>query len=156
MDLLKVVLLVLLAAGLLLLVVPRPQDQESSLPTAQLVVTTGSGAFYRYATGTWIEYRTMYRYIEHYTWEDVEFRGQILQVISPSEFRVGTAKSTPSSSKYYEDVVYVSGYSGTRLLEGDLVTVRGTVRGPITYKTVLGASITLPWVECVSISLRYY
>jgi len=156
MDLLKLFVLVIGGAFLLGLVIAAVNPPEPAPATSQVVAVTGSGAFYRLATATRVEYRTLYRYVEHYVGEEVEFRGQILQVITPSEFRVGTAKAYASSSKYYEDVVYVSDYSGTRLLEDDLVTVRGYVRGLITYKTVLGASVTIPWVECVRITRGHW
>jgi hypothetical protein len=51
----------------------------------------------------------------------------------------------------WDDDVYVSGYSGTRLLEDDVVELIGTAHGLLDYETVLGATRTVPRLDAVSL-----
>ena len=49
----------------------------------------------------------------------------------------------PTSQYGWDDTVWVN-YSGSRVLEDDIIQVWGTVDGRRTYETVLGASVTIP------------
>ena len=46
---------------------------------------------------------------------------------------------------FWDDTIYVH-YSGSRLLEDDIIEFIGTVKGLITYESVLGGNITIPEV----------
>lgn len=68
----------------------------------------------------------------------IKVSGKVLQEQS-GVYRVATKGN-------YDDVVYVTymGDSGSRILEGDKVTIYGTYYGVYSYTTVMGASVTIP------------
>ena len=43
-------------------------------------------------------------------------------------------------------VTYTTDQVTGRILEDDILTIYGTVIGDYSYETVMGATITLPWV----------
>ena len=44
-------------------------------------------------------------------------------------------------------VTYDAGQVTGRILEDDILTIYGTVVGDYSYETVMGATITLPWIH---------
>lgn len=99
----------------------------------------------KYDTG--ITYDQLARYPDEYKGKFVKFYGKVLQVQESSGivvYRIGT-----SGGYYSDNVIYVMGNkvdTGGRILEDDYITVRGRSTGLYTYKSVLGASITIPSV----------
>jgi hypothetical protein len=91
-----------------------------------------------------VDYESVARNPDDYKGQQLAFTGRVLQVIegsSETDLRIATDGE-------YDDIVYV-GYDpsilgGTRVLEDDSVTVYGTCLGLYTYKSTLGASISLP------------
>ena len=53
---------------------------------------------------------------------------------------------TRTSYGYYEDTVFVfyTVKNGANVLEGDIVTMYGELRGLQEYETVLGTTVTIP------------
>ena len=49
----------------------------------------------------------------------------------------------------YDKVIYGTffGQTEARILEDDIITIYGTANGLKTYKTILGASVTIPEVS---------
>lgn len=100
-----------------------------------------------------LDYTGVSRNPSNYTGRHVKFDGKVLQVIEEEEyvsFRI-------ASRGNYDDVVYVSmaipeNYS--RILEDDKVTVSGVYMDLMTYETVMGASVTIPWIMADLVALR--
>lgn len=93
-----------------------------------------------------LTYEQLFRYNEKYIGEYVVLKGKVVQLIDDGKaFRLATRYDSVLQT-YWEDDVYVSGYSGERLMEDDIVRVYGQVKGLFSYITVLGAKRTIPWV----------
>jgi ribosomal protein L37E len=92
------------------------------------------------------------RYNEKYIGKIVYYRGGIIQSQNTNndyQFRIATLKSKYGG--YSDDVIFVN-YKGTRLLEGDVVDVWGTVNGLKTYTSVFGKEITIPEIDAIEIN----
>jgi peptidoglycan hydrolase-like protein with peptidoglycan-binding domain len=106
-----------------------------------------------YAKFKTIDYEEISRYPERHEGDPIKFDGKVVQVLgdraSGYELRVATKGS-------HSDVVYlfVSSDPGFGILEDDKIRVYGYVDEPVTYTTVLGASVTIPGILCESLALR--
>lgn len=106
-------------------------------------------------------YDDFFRNSDDYYGKDVHFRGEIIQVISQdangATLRVDVTKKGTYST-YYTDTIYVD-YDNydeietVKLLEGDIIDLYGIGSGEVTYTTVLGASMTIPSMDAIFISL---
>lgn len=100
-----------------------------------------------------LDYKGVSRNPSDYTGRYVKFDGKVLQVMEDDSlvsFRI-------ASKGNYDDVVYVSMTrpdSYSRILEDDKVTVSGVYFDLMTYETVMGASITIPWIWADLVALR--
>ena len=100
-----------------------------------------------------LDYKGASRNPSDYFGKHVQFTGKILQVIEEDtlvSFRI-------ASKGNYDDVVFVSmskpdNYS--RLLEDDKVTVSGVYFDLMSYETVMGATVTIPWIYADLVALR--
>ena len=100
-----------------------------------------------------LDYKGASRNPSDYFGKHVQFTGKILQVIEEDtliSFRIASKGS-------YDDVVFVSmskpdNYS--RLLEDDKVTVSGVYFDLMSYETVMGATVTIPWIYADLVTLR--
>jgi len=81
----------------------------------------------------------------------VKFTGTVVQVVSEasgandcSEYRIATKNG-------YDKVIFVliDNYGKSRILEDDKITVYGRCSGLYSYKTVLGAKVTIPLIDVV-------
>lgn len=101
-----------------------------------------------------VNYDDLFRSNEEYVGKIVRFRGQILQVVDSdgTEFRIATG-STAFGLGYSGDIVYVNGYSGSRLLENDVVDFWGSVTDLYSYRALLGNTITVPRVRTLKMVL---
>ena len=54
---------------------------------------------------------------------------------------------------FWDDLVWVN-YEGERLLQDDIVTFIGEVKGRYSYTTVLGATVTVPEITALVLSLE--
>lgn len=100
-----------------------------------------------------LDYNGVSRNPSDHTGDLVQFNGRVLQVIEEDElisFRIATKDD-------YDDVVLVSmakpeKYS--RILEDDDVVVNGMFLDLMSYETIFGATVTLPWILADSVTLR--
>ncbi len=100
-----------------------------------------------------LDYKGVSRNPSDYTGKYVKFDGKVLQVIEEE----GYVSFRIASRGNYDDVVYVSmaipeNYS--RILEDDKVTVSGVYMDLMTYETIMGASVTIPWIMADLVTLR--
>lgn len=102
-------------------------------------------------------YDEIFRNSSKYLNKKAKFTGEVVQVIGSSsmELRVNV---TRESYGYYTDTVYVtcnkSAFEGERVLEGDVITMYGTLMGTKTYTTVRGDEMTIPKFEAKIIELQ--
>lgn len=107
-----------------------------------------------------LDWKGVSRNPDKFEGQTVQFTGYILQVIE-NEFTSTTDETGYTRMSFnnygirvatkgkYDDVVYVilpyeAVEGGGRLLEDDKVTIYGKYDGLETYKTIMGASVTLP------------
>ena len=92
-------------------------------------------------------YNTIARDSESYKDTKVKFRGKVLQEGSLGIDGMNYIRFAVDSN--YDTVLFVTyttdQVSG-RILEDDILTIYGTVVGDYSYETVMGATVTLPWV----------
>lgn len=92
-------------------------------------------------------YNDLARNPDKYEGSFVKFQCRILQIASEASSAQYYSTYRAATRGRYDDVVYlyVDNYgSGARILEDDTITIYGYFDGLITYKTVLGASVTIP------------
>lgn len=89
-------------------------------------------------------YEEIARSPEEYKGKLAVFTGKVVQV-SGNVLRVSITRYGTYST-YYKDTIYVTyNYDeGLKVLENDIITIYGVLNGEKTYKTVLGAHVTIP------------
>lgn len=114
---------------------------------------------YKKKCGTY-SYKEIARNPDKYEGKYIKFTGKVVQVSeasSPLYYSVYRISVTNKGYGYYDDTVYVTcaNYGeGDRILEDDIVTFYGECQGTKTYETVMGANVTIPWVEAEFIELN--
>lgn len=90
------------------------------------------------------------RYPEEHKGELAVFTGEVSQVVEGSNSTTLLVSITKEGEyfSYYTDSVYVEyEFSDVlKVLEGDVITMYGELQGEKTYRTVLGASRTIPLI----------
>ena len=90
-------------------------------------------------------YDDIARYPDEHEKKLAKFTGKVIQVMrNENELQL---RVNVTEGKYtYEDTVYVfyTLENGVNVLEGDIITMYGELRGMIEYESVLGAKITIP------------
>lgn len=84
----------------------------------------------------------------------VKLVGEVIQTIYDGnivQLRVNITKE----NGYYSDTVYVRCIiEGDRILEDDIITIYGTAMGEVSYTSILGAEITLPYIEAEYVDIN--
>ncbi len=124
---------------------PTPTTASTPVPTPTLTYWEGVKA----EAGT-IDYKELFRNSEQYVGQNFYFRGKIVQVIEHGrniyDFRVNVATSG-------SDVVYIQGYRGQRLLDGDRIEFVGRSAGLQRYTSIFKQSITIPKLIPIAVRL---
>lgn len=97
-----------------------------------------------YDTG--ITYDKLARTPDQYIGKKVKFTGKVVQVMEGN----GQTQLRIAVSQNYDTILlvnYSSSITPERVLENDNITIRGVSQGLYTYKSTLGASITIPLVN---------
>ena len=103
-----------------------------------------------------IAYKELARNPETYKGTNVIYTGQVIQVQEDGNtvnLRVDVTKNTYG----YEDTVliqYDKSIVSGRILDNDIITFSGMSMGLLTYKTVLGAEMTIPQVLATTVTLN--
>lgn len=80
----------------------------------------------------------------------VKLKGKVVQVsegIYTNGLRVNITKDEYG---WYEDTIYVTYVQeegADKILEDDIITIWGTAEGEYSYTSIMGASITVPYVS---------
>lgn len=96
-----------------------------------------------WATVNTPEYEDLFRYAERYDGDPVEYSGKVVQTMNDC-YRIAVDED-------YDKIIYFCGESTVRVLEDDIVIVRGFASGIQSYKSVMGATIEIPKIEGVYI-----
>lgn len=84
----------------------------------------------------------------------VKLVGEVIQTMYDGnivQLRVNITKE----NGYYSDTVYVRCIiEGDRILEDDIITIYGTAMGEVSYTSILGAEITLPYIEAEYVDIN--
>jgi hypothetical protein len=99
-----------------------------------------------------ITYDELARNTESWVGRNVRLQGKVVQVMESGGSMDLRVNVTKGSYGLWSDTVYLR-FTGPRLLEGDLIEFTARVNGRVTYKTVLGASVTIPDLTALSLSL---
>jgi hypothetical protein len=102
------------------------------------------------------ESHAMYLELQHqadsFVGKPLSFAGKVIQSIQSGQSYVLRINVTPGNYNSWQDTIYVD-YKAAgqdRIVEGDLVSVRGTFAGVRSYQSVLGETIKVPSViACV-------
>lgn len=92
-------------------------------------------------------YNTIARDAESYKGTKVRFRGKVLQEGDAGDSIKYIRLAVDSNYDTVMFVTYTSDQVSVRILEDDILTIYGTVAGNYSYETVMGATVTLPWIH---------
>ena len=92
-------------------------------------------------------YNTIARDSESYKDTKVKYRGKVLQEGDSGQGLHYIRFAVDSNYDTVLFVTYDSGQVTGRILEDDILTIYGTVVGDYSYETVMGATVTLPWIH---------
>lgn len=99
-----------------------------------------------------IAFDDLARNTEEYIGQAIYLEGEIIQVVEHSPTRYDLRVNVTRGEYGWSDTVYVR-WQGKRFLEDDEVWLAGLVLGRHTYRSIFGASITLPEIQAVAIEL---
>lgn len=87
----------------------------------------------------------------------VKVKGKVIQVLESKNTISLRVNITKDSYGYYKDTIYVTYINeagADRILEDDIITIWGGALGNYKYTSILGAEITLPWIEAEYVELE--
>jgi len=93
-----------------------------------------------------IPYKDLARNPDNYKGKKVKYTGKVIQVQEEGK-NVGLRVNVTKGAYGYDDtmfVMYDKGIVNGRVLEDDIISFWGTSAGLLTYKTVMGAEMTIP------------
>ena len=100
-------------------------------------------------------YLELQRQADSFVGQPLSFAGKVIQSIQSGQSYVLRINVTPGNDNSWQDTIYVDFEAPAltvqdRIVEGDLVSVRGTFAGIRSYQSVLGETIRAPSVvACV-------
>lgn len=104
-----------------------------------------------------LNFKTVSRDPNSYKGQNYKFSGKVLQVMESSNIGYTYVAMRIATRGSYNDVVYVTynrSDGESRILEGDRVTVQGTLDGLYTYTSTVGKSVTLPLFAADTVALK--
>lgn len=100
--------------------------------------------------GAYVSYDSLARNTEDWVGKYVHLTGKVVQVIEGAwgdmDLRMNIVKGDYG---IWTGTIYVHCHNCKRVLEDDILTFNALVEGRMTYRTVLGASVTVPEVTVV-------
>ncbi len=102
-----------------------------------------------------VPYSSLMRNNEAYVGKIIHFEGRIVQVseIGTDRFVLRIATGIQPYLGYSDDIIWVN-YRGKRVLEDDIISIYGQVKGLETYRAILGNQVTIPKVDALYSELR--
>lgn len=125
-----------------------------STPTYETTTTPTMTTEELKAAAEQIPYDELARNTGNHIGEFVYYRGKVVQVVEGFGQQMGLrVEVTEGEYGFWDDLVWVN-YKGPRLLEDDIINFWGKVEGRYSYETVLGATVTIPEITAVVLSLE--
>ncbi len=122
---------------------PEPTPTAIPTPVPTPVADTWDT---RLAAAGNVPYDELFRNSDEYTFDDVYFRGEVIQVLGePGGWNL-RINVTPGEYGFWDDTVFVEFHGDQRYLDDDIVDFVGTFTGPYTYESVMGGEITVPGI----------
>ncbi len=102
-----------------------------------------------------IPYATLFRYAEQHEGKQVYYRGKVIQVIEQNGNYQLRVNVTSDNNGWWSDTVLLRYWGApVRILEDDIVAFVGTMNGTVTYESVLGGEITIPYISVVALKIE--
>ncbi len=101
-----------------------------------------------------IDYPHLKKNPDKYKGEYVKYTGEIVQILesgSRSDIRLAVTKTDYGYD--FSDIIYVTYFGTTDFVEGDVVTIYGTITGTHRYKSTANFNIEVPGVEAVDVAV---
>lgn len=123
---------------------PEPTPEPTPSPTPEPEMTEEE---FKASCTAGYDYKELARDPKTYIGKPAQFRGEIIQVLEDdgvAEYRINV---TEGDYGIWQDTIYVIYFpkeGEKRLLEDDIVTVYGEMTDLVTYKTVMGGSLSIP------------
>lgn len=96
-------------------------------------------------------YKKIARNPSDYVGKNATFKGKIIQVQENGNNVILRANITQGEYGMWTDTIYVTYYKQSineaRILEDDIITMYGEIKGLKTYQTVMKSEVTIPWLE---------
>lgn len=96
------------------------------------------------------KYKDIFRNAEEYDGSFIKVKGEVVQVLEDESSYDIRLNMTKGKYGYWDDTIYIvlsKKNVKKRILEDDIITVWGTLKGLYSYESVLGSSVTLPLVH---------
>lgn len=105
-------------------------------------------------------YDTLAREPDKYIDKMVKFTGEIIQIQEDGNNVVMRINITKGKYDIYKDTIWVNykyADGEKKLLEDDIVNIWGELKGTVTYKSIMGAEITIPQMNarCIEFVKKY-
>jgi hypothetical protein len=95
-------------------------------------------------------YLELLHHADSFTGKPLSFAGRVIQSIQSGQSSALRINVTPGKFNSWQDTIYVeyppTAAGHTQIVEGALVSVRGTFAGTKSYQSVIGDTITVPSV----------
>lgn len=146
-----ILVIALFGCGILTLFGAALDDSPSSKTPAIPIPTPDLAT--RRAQALTPSFEDLARDTESYTGHWVLLRGQVIQVSEGSGGHVTLRVNITEGEYMWSDTVLVNHVEPPRLLDDDLIEFLGPVEGRRSYKSILGATITLPEITAAEVTL---
>jgi hypothetical protein len=121
------------------------------------VTTSNTEDLEQYKSGTiQIQYIDLARNPDIYKNKKVVFTGKVIHTIESGNNIALLVNVTKDEFNVWDDTIFVKYQKAngeSRILENDIITFWGTVKGLKTYKSVLGSQVTIPEVDAKYITI---
>ena len=101
------------------------------------------------AASTQLSYDDLFRNNEEHIGKTIWYTGEVIQVIEGDEDEYQLRVNVTEGEIFWDDTVFLR-YSGSRLLEDDIIEFVGRVNGLIAYEAVMGNEVTIPDITVIA------
>ena len=96
-----------------------------------------------------LSYDDLFRNNEEHIGKTVWYIGKIIQVIEGNGEEYQLRVNVTEEENFWDDTVFLQ-YSGSRLLEDDIIEFIGRINGLTTYEAVMGNNVTIPALTVIA------
>ena len=126
---------------------PTPRPTATPEPTSTPIPTFEDWK----SNASVIGYRELFRNNEQYESQNFYFKGEVVQVVEVSRNKYHLRVRL--GDIFSDEIIFLSDYSGQRLLEDDIIEFVAESTGLITYTATFGNNVTIPELKAISVRL---